>query len=220
MAKNLNNIFDYKIKKRLKYSVASVSKLEKYPIQSHKCWERGVYDIVKTEVKKAYYLPQNRRCAYCRKRLNAHAYFNHLDHIIPKSHHKRWMFKPKNLVITCEVCNPLKNADDTLATSHSRTRFPKKRAGFTIFNPHYDRWSDYFTIEEGMFLRGKNSKGDETIKVCKLAQDNIVIQHTEESGIVPKTAIKRALIRQTKFPTGSIEYESAMKVVEYYTQLI
>lgn len=220
MAKNLNLLYNYRIKKASVYDTDSIKQLKKHPIKTKDCWSRSVYNKVKAQLKADYYLPQNRRCAYCRKRLNADAYFSHIDHVLPKSYHKNWMFKPKNLVLTCEVCNPLKNDCDTLTTGRSKRRFPKKKEGFTIFNPHYSFWKDYFFIEDGMFIRGKNSVADATIKVVKLYQYHYSIQFAEESVVTPKTAIKRATIKMRGYSPGSNDYESAKKVVDYYTRLI
>jgi uncharacterized protein (TIGR02646 family) len=219
MAKNLNEIYGYKITKCVKYSSDSIKQLKKRPIKTKDCWDNR-YKKVKADVKTAYYKQQKQRCAYCRKKLNADGYFNHLDHIIPKSIHHRWMFKPRNLVITCEVCNPLKNADDTLNIHHSKKRFPKKREGFTIFNPHFDNWCDYFLIEDGMFIRGKNSKGDETIRVCKLTQYNIAVQHADEANIKNSSAIRRATRRLRSFSVGSTEYEAANELIHFYIRMI
>jgi hypothetical protein len=130
------------------------------------------------------------------------------------------MFKPKNLAITCEVCNFLKNADDTLTTGHPQTKFPKKNNGFTTFNPHFDRWGDCFEIEDGMFIKARNLKGEETIRICKLHQYQYSVLYSEESEINQRSAIKRATHRQRRYPAGSIEHESARKVIEYYLNLI
>jgi uncharacterized protein (TIGR02646 family) len=220
MAKHLNKIYGFKIKSAARYQAAHIAILRANPIKNSDDWKKGCFQPIKDFVKKEYYLPQNRRCAYCRKKLNTDGYFNPLDHIIPKSHYKRWMFKPQNLAITCVVCNTLKNADDTLTPGHNRTRFPKKKIGFTIFNPHFERWEDCFEIEDGMFIKGKIKKGEDTIKVCKLHQYQYSVQFSEESGVKPKSAIKRAVIRQRSFPVGSLEYKSAKKVVDYYKRLI
>lgn len=220
MPKDLNVLYKFKIKKSAKYQHVELAILKANPVKHHDDWQKGCFQPLKDLIKNKYYLPQNRRCAYCRKKLNTDAYYNHLDHIIPKSHHSRWMFTPKNLTITCEVCNFLKNADDTLTPGKSQTKFPNSIAGFTIFNPHFVKWEDCFEIEDGMFIKGKNKRGEETIKICKLNQYQFSVQFSEESEIKPMTAIKRATLRQRNYAKGSIEYESAMKVIDYYKKLI
>jgi len=220
MAKDLNVIYSFKISKAAKYNFACLSILKSNPIKKHDDWKKSCYQPLKDFIKSSYYQPQYRRCAYCRKRLNADGYFNHIDHIIPKLHHKRWMFTPKNLTITCEVCNPLKNADDTLINTHSKFRFPTKISGFTIFNPHFEKWENCFEIQDGMFLKGKNKRGEETIKICKLYQYHFSVQFSEESEVVPKSAIKRATARQRIYAKDSLEYQSAFKVIDYYQKLI
>ncbi len=220
MPKNLNIIYDFKIRKAAIYNTAHKKLLRDNPITNKNDWEKVVFKPIKDFIKASYFLQQTRRCAYCRKKLNADAYFNHIDHIIPKSHHKLWMFVPKNLTITCEICNPLKNADDTLTPGVSVTRFPNQKTGFTIFNPHFDNWLDCFVIEDGMFIKGKNDRGENTITVCKLYQYHFCVQFTEESGVKPKSAIRRATHKLRSFPADSIEYLSAKKVVEFYKKLI
>lgn len=213
-------MYRYKIKRAARYQPSHLIILRANPIRSKDDWTKDCFQPIKDFIKAKYYLPQERRCAYCRKKLNADGYFNHIDHIIPKSKHKRWMFEPKNLTISCEVCNPLKNADDTLIASHSQTRFPKSKTGFTTFNPHFDKWENCFEIEDGMFIKGKIKRGEETINVCKLHQYQFSIQFSEESGVNPKSAIRRATVRQRNFPEGTLEHESAKKVIEYYKKLI
>jgi uncharacterized protein (TIGR02646 family) len=220
MPKDLNKIYSFNIRNAAKYSVANAAILKANPIKHYGDWTKSCFQPVKDFIKSKYYLPQNRRCAYCRKRLNADGYFNHIDHIIPKSHHKQWMFNPKNLTITCEVCNPLKNDHDTLTIGYSKKKFPRTIAGFTIFNPHFDKWENCFEIEDGMFIKGRNKRGEETIKICKLHQYQFSVQFSEESEVIPKSAIKRATLRQRAFTKGSIEYESASKVIDYYKRLI
>lgn len=220
MAKDLNIIYSFKISRAARYEAAHISILRANPIRHHDDWEKGCFQPIKVFVKLKYFLQQIRRCAYCRKKLNADGYFNHIDHIIPKSHHKRWMFVPKNLTITCEVCNPLKNADDTLTIGHSRTAFPTRKTGFTIFNPHFDRWENCFEIEDGMFIKGRNRRGEETIRICKLYQYQFSVQFSEESGVTPKSAIKRATLRQRNFPVGTVEHDSAKEVIDFYMRLI
>lgn len=220
MAKNLNIIYGYKISRAVKYSTEYNTILKNNPIKNHKDWEKSVFQKIKDFIKENYYLPQDKRCAYCRKRLNLNGYFNHIDHVIPKSHHKRWMFNPKNLVVTCEVCNPLKHSEDTLSGGHSKTKFPKRKSGFLIFNPHYEKWGDCFEIEDGMFIRGKTKRGEKTIDLCRLYQDNFCAQFAEESGISPKSAIRRASIRTTIFPKDSVEYEAAMSLIDAYKREI
>lgn len=220
MAKDLNEIYKYKIRSAARYTHVENAILAANPVRSKDDWNKGSYDPVKRYVKREYYFPQKRRCAYCRKRLNADAYYSQLDHVLPQSIYPRWMFRPKNLVITCEVCNPLKNADDTMAVGHRRNSFPKSKAGFTIFNPNFEKWESCFEIEDGMFIRGKNRRGVQTIESCKLHQYNYAVQFAEESGVTPKSAIKRALHRKTNFSPGDLEYVAAEKIVDYYTRLI
>jgi hypothetical protein len=220
MAKDLNGIYSYKIKRAAKYDANLLAVLKANPIKSEKDWKKSCYQSIKDFIKGEYYLPQNRRCAYCRKKLNTDAYFNHIEHIIPKSQHKRWMFTPKNLTISCEVCNPLKNAEDTLRPGHSKTKFPKRKTGFIMFNPHFEKWEDCFEIEEGMFIKGKNKRGEEAIRICRLYQYQFSVQFSEESEVKSKSAIKRATTRLIKFPKNSIEYLSAQKVIAYYSYLI
>ena len=217
MAKDLNIVYAYKIRRAVKYSADHSAILKDNPVRRHDDWKKGKFQPIKEFIKEKYYLPQNKRCAYCRKKLNLNGYFNHIDHVIPKVHHKRWMFTPKNLVVTCEVCNPLKHSDDTLQVGHSATKFPKTKAGFSIFNPHYEKWNECFEIEEGMFIRGKSRRGENTIQLCRLYQDNFCSQFADESGVLPKSAIRRATTRLGKFHKDSLEFKAAKSLIDAYT---
>jgi uncharacterized protein (TIGR02646 family) len=220
MGKDLNLIYQYRLKYSLKFSQPFISTLKKYPIQHHDDWGKSYFQNLKGAIKKAGYLPQNRRCGYCRKRLNIDARYDHLDHIIPKSQCKGWMFKRKNLVICCVTCNSNKQDANTLSVNHKKRGFPKYSSGFTIFNPHYDKWEDCFKIEDGMFITAKNKKGEETIRICKLHSYGYSVQFADESGLNTKGAIKRSVHRVSRFPVDSIEFKAANKVIEYYESLI
>lgn len=145
-------------------------------------WSNGgvVYQKFKTHLKNHHYHNQNRKCAYCRKDLEIDADYDHIDHIVNQKSKGNWIFYPKNLVVTCHPCNMRKNADPTL-DDYSRKRFPSFSKAFLIFNPHFDTWSDHFYLEDGIFLRAQpNSKGLETIKVCKLNRYQVILNFAKE----------------------------------------
>ena len=153
--KNLNNRFSYSLIGKTYKPLIPEFRLIYDPKVDSEFWttKKGAYENYKNELKKTHYFGQNRRCAYCRKRLRADAYWEDLDHIVAQSKKGNWIYYPKNLIVTCPPCNRLKNANETL-TNPNASRFPLYTGGFRTFNPHFDKWEDHFVIEKGIFLKG------------------------------------------------------------------
>ena len=72
------------------------------PPKSDKDWTLSRFSDFKTKLKDHYYIKQFTRCAYCRKKLEGGARYEHIDHIIAKSKKPEWQFEVKNLVIACQ----------------------------------------------------------------------------------------------------------------------
>ena len=177
--------------------------------------KKGDYENYKHKLKKAHYFGQNRRCAYCRKRLRANAYWEDLDHIVAQSIRGNWIYYPKNLIVTCPPCNRLKNADETL-TNPKATRFPLYALGFRIFNPHFDNWEEHFVIEKGIFLKGiPNTKGPNTYDFCNLHRMDIIIDYADELRIWNVKTMRRLTHRLRNAKTGSNEERSIYEAIDY-----
>ena len=166
----------------------------------------NAYKSYKKNIKEKHYFGQGLRCAYCRAKLRTDAYWEDLDHIVAQTTRAEWMFYPKNLIVTCEPCNRLKNADITL-TNIAIANFPTNSGDFTIFNPHFDKWEDHFEIFNRIFIRGKEgTKGPATYKYCHLYRHDIIINNVDESRIWGIWTMRRLTHRLTEVEIDSNEY--------------
>ena len=220
MAKDLNKLFNYRIKVKVKYEDRHIKIFKFNHITSEDDWGKSQFKTLKAFIKRHYYYQQQERCAYCRRSLTLVGKGEHIDHFIPKSYFVGYMFKPVNLVLTCALCNPTKKDKPTIRSTYTRRRYPKKKTDFICFNPHYDSWGSCFKIEEGMFIKARNRKGDQLIKICKLYLENYSVEYIRESNISNKTALRRASVYLSRSHPDSVEYKSAKKLVDHYTNLI
>ncbi|MBB1194858.1 hypothetical protein DNC80_14400, partial [Flavobacterium sp. SOK18b] len=177
-----------------------------------------IYVDYKKNLKLAHYFGQVRRCAYCRTKLRTDAYWEDLDHIVAQSVREKWVFIPKNLIVTCEPCNRLKNASSTLADQMTNL-FPNASNGFNIFNPHFDNWNEHFEIFKGIFLRGiPGTKGPNTFEFCRLYRYDVIINNVEEQIIWGASTMKRLTHRLKNVEKDSREFEQISKAISHMIQ--
>lgn len=177
--------------------------------------KKGKYLIYRKAVKIEHYFGQIRRCAYCRKTLRTDAYWEDLDHIVAQTEKENWIFIPKNLIVTCEPCNRLKNAELTIKNPMLDI-FPNTSNDFKIFNPHFDNWSDHFEIFNSIFLRGKpNTKGPDTYQYCHLYRHDVVINNVDEHRIWSVVTMRRLTHRLKEVNKNDIEYLHIVKAIQH-----
>lgn len=205
--KNLNTKFNYTLRTKTYSPTAQEIRwiFSKEVRASDWSKQGGKYQEYKAALKQKHYFGQTRRCAYCRARLRTDAYWEDLDHIVAQSEKGNWVFYPKNLIVTCEPCNRLKNANPTLKNPYARY-FPLHSGGFNIFNPHFDNWSDHFEIEKGIFLKGKpGTKGPATYTHCHLYRHDVIIEYVDEQRIWSVFTMRRLTHRLKEAQKGSEE---------------
>lgn len=170
-------------------------------------WSKSQYEVIKQRIKRELYLNQFDRCAYCRKVIEADAKYEPLEHIVAKSIKPQWMLHPKNLIVTCDSCNNLKGEVPTLFAAYENDEnLPEISAAYVIFNPHYDNWQDHLTYEDDIFIVPiPNSKGSETIRICKLDRYNTIINRAKEIKIGQKEPSKRIVHRLQNIDSASPE---------------
>ena len=180
-------------------------------------WNNSAYTHYKTNLKKDHLRKQKGRCAYCRKQIEIDGYYEDLDHVIAKTIKPEWMIKPKNLVVACNACNRLKRKDATLRSGYVGLSFPSDSNDFIVFNPHFDQWSDHFGIEDDLFLVAKpNSKGKETIKICRLWRYHIPLNYAREKRLLAHPDTKKKLTQRLNLTTkGSQDYNSINQSIIY-----
>mgnify|MGYP003630745146 CR=1 FL=1 len=218
---NLNRKFNYTLReKTFKPSNAQFRMIYDSKVDGT-YWSKTLSKYVdyKNELKKEHYFGQTMRCAYCRAKLRADAYWEDLDHIVPQSIKGEWVFYPKNLITTCPPCNRLKNADNTLSNPMT-TRFPLYSNGFTIFNPHFDSWSDHFQIVNGIFLKGvPGTKGPQTYHYCQLYRMDIILAYSDEQRIFSLFTMRRLTHRLKSVDIGSREEQSIRKAITHIIRM-
>jgi len=177
--------------------------------------KQGKYLEYKIAVKKEHYFGQKRRCAYCRKTLRTDAYWEDLDHIVAQTEKENWIFFPQNLIVTCEPCNRLKNAELTIKNPMLSV-FPSNSSDFKIFNPHFDNWSDHFEIFKGIFLRGiPGTKGPNTYKYCHLYRHDVIINNVDESRIWGMYTMRRLTHRLKEVNKNDVEYNQIVNAIAH-----
>lgn len=144
-------------------------------------WSLHCYSNLKIHVKEHYSVLQDDICFYCKINLRHGGYGEPIEHIVPKDDKPQWMFKPKNLALSCYACNTKKNAENTLTTSGLlSTEYPNNSNDFLIYHPHFDIWDDDFAIYYEYFLQPKSEKGRETFRVCKLYRFNLPLDKAKQ----------------------------------------
>lgn len=212
---NLNKKYNYTLKgKTFKPSKIQFNLIYNSDVNSVN-WNKKPKDYLTytKQLKIEHYFGQIRRCAYCRTQLRSDAYWEDLDHVVPQSIREQWMFYPKNLIATCLPCNRLKNAENTLFNPNA-TRFPLHSKGFTIFNPHFDNWSDHFRIEKGIFIKGiAGTKGPKTYTYCELFRTDVILYYSDEQRIFSVFTMRRLTHRLKTVQKGSREEESIRNAI-------
>ncbi len=122
-----------------------------------------------------YRIEQLGKCSYCRKDISLVSASNcHVEHIVPKSLHREFIFLPKNLCVICADCNEIKRNQETLnevidtVTRDNIKRYPRSSNGFKIVHPHFDNYDEHILIVANSYYLDRTSKGHFTIGVCKL----------------------------------------------------
>lgn len=213
---NLNNKYRYTLVNKTYTPSPNESTLINDPLIDITFWKKkGTgYVSYKKTIKEHHYFGQQQRCAYCRSKLRTDAYWEDLDHVVAQTTREKWIFYPKNLIVTCGPCNRIKNADVTL-TDPTLVNFPTNSSEFTIFNPHFDRWEDHFEIFNGIFLRGRaGTKGPATYSHCHLYRYDIIINNVDErrSGI---WTMKRLTHMLSKIEKDTNEYDHIKKAITH-----
>lgn len=148
------------------------------PTFKHSDWNKEALSKDLSElrsfIRKHYRDEQAGKCAYCRKDVSLVSALNcHVEHIVPKSLHDKYMFLPKNLCVVCADCNQIKKDKETLTLNQkgqTRSRYPAVSSGFHIVHPHFDNYEEHIDINRECWYIDKTLKGHFTIGVCKLNQ--------------------------------------------------
>jgi 5-methylcytosine-specific restriction endonuclease McrA len=215
---NLNTIFNYTINVSYMPALVEENAIDSFTSYNIKNWESRKNGIksFKKNIRLHLEPKQKERCAYCRQFIQASGKGEHLDHIVAKDDRPQWMFISQNLVLSCSGCNTPKNATLVLNSPHSRrtVNFPDISAAFKIFNPYYDIWSDHFIVDDEIFIQAKpGTKGDFTMKTCKLFRQQVVINNVRLLRMKKGNSKKKITQRLYLISKGTDEYQELLETL-------
>jgi 5-methylcytosine-specific restriction endonuclease McrA len=126
-------------------------------------------------VRDYYRAVQSGRCAFCKAPISLTSAANcHVEHLVPKSKRREFVFEPKNLCVICADCNAIKRAKEVEAiepealTRGRKVRlYPRSSGAFLIVHPHFDVWDEHI-VGFGQFFVDLTDKGNFTIGACVL----------------------------------------------------
>ena len=145
------------------------------PAFIHKNWGDDDLQDLRSAIRSYYREVQRGKCAFCRGPLSLQSAANcHIEHIVPKSKRREFIFEPKNLCVICADCNEIKRAQetqaqipDTLTKGDAAKLYPRSSNAFLIVHPHFDEWADHI-IKFGELYVDLSDKGSFTIGTCVL----------------------------------------------------
>ncbi|MRT17565.1 hypothetical protein F3C99_11425 [Vitellibacter sp. q18] len=219
---NLLQLLDYSlVNKTYPISLDEQKLIDDYPTYLNDDWDKSRFDNLKSNMRKHYGRRVNRKCSYCRMTVNPDAYGNAIEHIVPRILKPQWMFVQNNLSISCIGCNSTKGVKNTLVNhpnnyGHSSNYCPSSTEEYKIFNPHFDKWSDHFTIEDNFFLVPiPNTKGPYTYKLCGMWRYQIVLDYIDVLKIREKSYRSLTLrLRKEKREFMKRQLENAMESIK------
>jgi len=160
-------------------------------------WEEGIFDSIKENIKKYLLSEQGRICPYCGLKIPKRGYFPPVEHIAPKKMHYRFMFEPKNLIITCTTCNTYKRDKETL-TNPATPIYPTRGDDFLIVQPYFDDYFQHIALVCDIFLKALTDKGSKTIDYCKLDELALAEERMEQIKINQEEVHKKLVLQVAK----------------------
>lgn len=145
----------------------------KDPTFSHTNWGDEEFSDLRSSIRNHYRSHQNAICAYCKSQVSLVSASNaHIEHIVPKATHLKFIFEPKNLCVICADCNTIKRNQETTSDIknplvNANRRYPRSSEAFKIVHPHFDNYDEHIAIRGKIYI-DITPKGNFTIGACKL----------------------------------------------------
>ena len=142
---------------------------------AHSNWGDDDLQAIRSTIRGFYRGQQKGVCAYCNTDVSLVSAGNaHVEHIVPKSIHVKFIFEPKNLCVICSDCNTIKRNQEVLndiPNTLKRTKkpilYPRSSGAFRIVHPHFDTYGEHIK-KKGRIYLDISPKGSFTIFVCRL----------------------------------------------------
>ncbi|MFS1897472.1 HNH endonuclease [Vibrio cyclitrophicus] len=124
---------------------------------------------LKKHIKDFYILSQDYTCVYCHQKIVVdHNAVWDTEHIVPKSTHPQFLFKPENLCVACKDCNG-KKSDKNVLVNSKRQSFSFDKQDYLIVHPHFDNYHEHIRIvSDSLMFLPRTDKGLYTIETCGL----------------------------------------------------
>jgi len=210
-----------------KYPITQIeqNKINANPVVNKDDWYGSFCLQFKLNLKSYFTRRQKRRCGYCRKLINVDGSSNAIEHIVPRGKKPKWMFVQNNLLVSCGGCNSGKGSTNTLRLHEGNYgeydhHCPSDSNEFKIFNPHFDKWSDHFEIQDEFFLVPKpNSKGPDTYSFCNMWSYRIVIDYRDQLNLDDKKSL-RFVTKRIRKEKDQIRIDHLKKAKDYILDMI
>lgn len=166
---------------------------------THDNWGIDDFESIRKKIKQHYITQQGYKCAYCKQDIRSnHGRVWDVEHIIPKSAVKDFMFEPKNLCVVCIDCNFEKKHKE-VTSSTAKKKYPDNSEQYFIAHPHFDRYEQHVNvIEAGMYYLPFDLKGEKTIEVCRLNRFWQFAGYGDEVDVVEEIAFLSDKLASTK----------------------
>ncbi len=155
------------------------------PTFTYKDWGNEDLKTLRSEIRDFYRNEQKGLCCYCREVISLKSASNaQVEHIIPKSKNRKFIFTPKNMCTICADCNEIKRNKEVLKTIEDTTvrpytNYPSSKNAFIIYHPHFEEYKDHI-FKVGDLYIDLSKKGSYTIYICELNRK------AHEFGIEPE----------------------------------
>ena len=118
-------------------------------------------------------------CCYCAIELANHQGKYDLDHVVAKDGRSQVVFALENLALSCGPCNTNKsNKKSTTSLGQDQDAVPLGGAHYLLVHPHYDKWTDFFEVDQYRRVNPKYSgpdlKARNTIELCGIDKLNAI----------------------------------------------
>lgn len=139
-------------------------------------WEDDNYEYYRKDILSYVYKLNKGCCYYCKSPITYGSSLAHIEHIIDKSGHPEFSYKPENLTLSCAMCNSNKGTNEVLVQNKAEIKkfdyddYPNDSNDFLIVHAYLDNYYNHIKFEDGIIAQSVNnsSKGDATIQMCKL----------------------------------------------------
>lgn len=146
-----------------------IQQKEASPDFNSSTWTDDDISTLKNRIKSYYISEQNNICPYCKQIISStNGRMWDIEHVIPRSSGKNFMFEPVNLCVSCIDCNNNKS-NKKVTNSQALVNLPRNSGQYMIIHPHIDEYNDFIlVVKAGLYYVALGEKGRKTIEICGL----------------------------------------------------